>query len=460
MQVKEHIGKTVRLAIPVALSQVSDMLVLTADSIMVGALGAVPLAAVALSGAATSIPLLFTVGYTAAITPLVSHAIGSGDIEGAVRFVRAGSIVSFCAAALVVGALLLMSPWIEFFLGTSQEIAAAAIPFFRWISLSFIFRILFGIFKQASEGLHNTRAPMIMNIGSNVLNVFFCWLFIYGNMGMPRMGTEGAGLATFLARAAAAAAALLVFVRADFFSDMRAELRRQFRVAIPRESVVRLLKDGTGIGLQIIVEVLGFATGAIMIGWIGATELAAHNISINPASITFMVALGLGSAATMRVSRARGEGDWLGARNAGIAAFAIVVAYMLVVASLYILVRYDLPQVYVNDPAVIQIASTLLIWAAAFSLFDGIQVVGLGILRGYGDIRVPTIWAAISYLLITIPVGYAAAFTFDMGPAGIWLGYLLGLIVASTAYVIRFIRVVRHPERSAPQTATADQTLS
>jgi multidrug resistance protein, MATE family len=460
MRVREHIGRTVKLAMPVAASQVSDMLVWTADSIMVGALGAVPLAAVALAGASTSIPLLFSVGYTAAMTPLIGHAVGSGDWEGAGRFARAGARVSLIACAAIIFILLALSPWLTTILGTSEQVGTLAIPYFRWLALSFIFRIAFGLFKQTAEALHDTRSAMIMNVGSNIVNVFFNWVFIYGNLGMPEMGVEGAGFATFLARVAAAGAAYLVFIRSDLFAPLRTVLQRQMSTVLDRRSIVRIIKDGTGIGLQIIVEVLGFAFGAIMIGWIGATELAAHNISINPASITFIVALGLSSAATIRVSRARGAGDLQGARNAAIAAFAIVLIYMILVACFYVLVRYELPKVYVSDAAVIGIASTLLLWAAAFSIFDGLQVVGLGILRGYGDIRVPTLWAAVSYLVITIPAGYLAAFTFGMGPAGIWLGYLLGLIVASTAYVFRILKIFRHPELAAPRTEEVDPLLS
>jgi MATE family multidrug resistance protein len=286
--------------------------------------------------------------------------------------------------------------------------------------------------------------------------VILNWIFIYGELGAPAMGAEGAGLATFLARALGAAAAWVVWVKADFMKEVNAELKRQWGRSDLRKSIRQILKDGTGIGLQIIVEVSGFAFGAIMIGWIGATELAAHNVSINPAAITFMVAFGLGSAATIRVSRHRGEGNWKGARNAGIAALVIVLIYMVVVAAFYTLTRYELPKLYIADPAVIELASQLLLWAGAFSIFDGLQVVALGILRGYGDIRVPTIWAAISYLVVTIPAGYIFTFPLGMGPAGVWLGYLLGLMIACVAYLWRFRLIVNRPEMAAPQSEEVD----
>ena len=197
---------------------------------------------------------------------------------------------------------------------------------------------------------------------------------------------------------------------------------------------------------------MGFASGAIMMGWISANALAAHQVAMNPASITFMVALGLGSAATIRVSNLRGEGDLQGAHRAGQVALGLVIVYMLLVAVAYALLRFQIPLLYIDDHAVVELAATLLLWAGAFSLFDGVQVVGLGILRGYNDIRIPTILAMVSYLAITIPASYLAAFTFGLGPSGVWLGYLVGLAFASTAYVWRIMRLEHHPEEMPPET--------
>jgi MATE family multidrug resistance protein len=190
------------------------------------------------------------------------------------------------------------------------------------------------------------------------------------------------------------------------------------------------------------MEVMAFALGAIMLGWISPVAVAAHGVSINMAAITFMVALGLGSAATIRISNLRGEGNLSEARHAAYASLWMVVGYMIVVGTGYLTLRFFLPTLYVNDPAVISLAAQLLLYAAAFSLFDGLQVVGLGILRGYNDVRIPTILASISYIVITIPASYVFAFVLGFGAPGIWMGYLTGLVFASGSYLWRFLHVL------------------
>ena len=447
---KSHSKKLSWLAAPVAASQVSDMLVHTADSIMVGSIGVTELAAVTVAGSAAMIFLLFAVGFTAAISPLASEAIGRKDLKGAARFARAGTIVSSHINLLIVGALFALSPLFGL-LGSEADVVEIAIPYFRWIVASAMFRIWFGAFKQTAEALHSTSWAMSINVITNVVNIFLNWVLIYGNLGAPELGVEGAGIATFSARGLSVIMAWAVYRFAPFFKELRAEihlLHGQHR-AIWKE-IRKVLSDGTGIGLQIVVEVLGFAFGTIMMGWISTTALAAHQIALNPASITFMVALGLGSAATMRVSRFIGEGDEHEARRAGMSALGIVVVYMLFVAAFYAVFRFQIPLWYVNDPSVVPIAATLLLWAGAFSLFDGIQVVGLGILRGYNDIYFPTGIAAISFVLITIPCGLISAFVFDMGPEGVWLGYLVGLTVASISYIYRFRWLTRHLVMKTP----------
>ena len=459
MRLRKHIQRTVALMVPVAASQVSDMLVHTADSIMVGSLGAAPLAGVTLGTSVAIIFLLFAVGYTAAITPLAGEAVGRRDLSDAARYVRAGTLVSTVITALLVIGLFAFSPFFQV-MGAPADVTEQAIPYFRWVAASALFRIWFGAFKQSAEALSNTRAAMIINIATNVLNVGLNWVFIYGNLGAPEMGAEGAGLATFIARGTSVVIAWVVYRRAAFFAELRAHIHDRISTERLREAIRRILGDGTGIGLQIVVEIMGFASGAIMMGWIGSTALAAHQVAMNPASITFMVALGLGSAATIRVSNLRGEGDLQGAHRAGQVALGLVVGYMTLVAAAYALLRFQIPLLYIGDPAVVELAATLLLWAGAFSLFDGVQVVGLGILRGYNDIRIPTILAMVSYLVLTIPAGYLAAFVFGMGPEGIWLGYLVGLTFASIAYVWRIMRLEHHPEEMPPQSEAVDQRLS
>lgn len=436
MQRQSHIVPTIRLSLPVATSQVSDMLVYAADSMMVGTLGAAPLAGVSLAGSASMIFIMFAVGLTVAVTPLAGEAIGRRNLVEAARYARAGLWTSTIVVTILVALLMALIPWFPL-LGAEPEVNQHAIPYLDWILPSAIARIWFGSFKQIAEAFSNTRTAMMINIGTNIINVGLNWVFIYGNLGMPAMGAEGAGLATFIARCAAAGAAYGVYRYSSFFNDLRSAMANPASREGLRSAMWTTFTNGAGIGIQIVVEVLGFASGAIMMGWISATALAAHTIAINLASITFMIALGIGSAATIRVSNFRGEGRTHDAYQAGRVAIGLVLGYEVLVALTYAFARHQLPHLYIDDPTVLPIAATLLLWAGVFSLFDGVQVVSLGVLRGYNDIRVPTIVAAIAYVGISMPVGYLAAFQWGFGPEGIWFGYAAGLVIASIAYVWR-----------------------
>lgn len=443
---KDHIKKLIALALPVAASHVSDMLVSTVDVLMVGPLGATPLAGVQVATSATLIAMLFSIGFSIAITPLAGEAYGKGNLIQVAHYGKAGFAVSMILTTVLCLILLAGSNHMDL-LGSQPEVTSQAVPFFRWIVLSFVFRSLFGVFKQTAEAMSNTRAATIINLGVNIINVILCWVFVYGNLGMWAMGAEGAGFATFISRVLAAIAAILVYRYTDFFKSLRLSVQQTPFRTISITVYKKIWHDGAGIGLQILMEVLAFAMGAIMLGWIGAVAVAAHSVAINMASITFMSALGLASAATIRVSNLRGQGLHAEARGAATVSLLMVVVYMLFVGSCYMFFRFWLPSIYVSDVAVIVLAADLLLYAAAFSLFDGLQVVALGILRGYNDVRIPTIVAAVSYLGLTIPAAYTFAFVLGMGPVGIWIGYLLGLVVASAGYVGRYWYVVHSAAR-------------
>lgn len=418
---------------PVAASHVSDMLTLAADSIMVGTLGAIPLAAVTLAGSSSIIIMLFGVGFTVAITPLAAMSWSRGDAASTAGIIRTGTKISLVVSIILVVALLLVSPYLSF-LGAPTDVTELSIPYFRWLVLSFLFRFAFGAFKQSTEALGNTRLPMLIALGANVLNVLLNWVFIWGNLGAPAMGVEGAGFATFLSRVASAGFAWWAWTRLSYFGELRRHARARASVTDRRT----LWMSGASIGLQITLEVLAFAMGAIMIGWIGAVPLAAHQIAINLASITFMVALGLGSAATIRIASAVGRKDIAGVRGAASAVIILVLGYEVLTVIAFVCLRFWLPSLYVADPVVIGLAAHLLLYAAAFQLFDGMQTAGMGLLRGLNDTRIPTIIAFTSYTLITMPVGYVCAFRLGMGAQGIWIGYLSGLVFASVGYFIRF----------------------
>ncbi len=426
------IRSTLALAMPVAASHVSDMVTHAADSIMVGTLGAVPLAAVTLAGASSIVVMLFGIGFSVAITPMAAAAWARGDAQSAAGIARSGTKISVLVSVVLVALLFAAQPLLAY-IGAPSEVLEQTGPYYQWLVASYALRFGFGAFKQTTEALGNTRMPMILALAANVLNVVLNWVFIYGNLGAQAMGAEGAGIATFLSRAAILVVAWVVWRRSTFF----APLRMYSAAKATATEIRRLWVSGTEIGLQITLEVLGFAFGALLISGMGAIPLAAHQIAINLASITFMVALGLGTAGTILVSAARGTGSASGVRTAVWSVLALVLVYELATATTFIALRAWLPTLYVDDAGVISLAAHLLVFAAAFQVFDGLQAAGMGLLRGLNDTRIPTLISFFCYTVITMPTAYFLAYPCGLGATGVWIGYLVGLFLASIGYLYR-----------------------
>ncbi len=431
----EDLSQTVRLAGPIAASQVSDMLTLTADAVMVGALGSEALAAVTLAGSSTTPVLLFAVGFTVAMSAPAAAAWELRNSGRVADVFRTGRRVSLWTTLALVVLLLTASPYLHV-LGSPQRVTEMAIPYMRWYVASFFFRIWFGTYKQTIEAMGNTRLPMLIALTSNVANVLMNFVFIYGLGIIPAMGVEGAGIATFLSRVLSVALIAFAWKRMSIVAEIR-------NAPDEHDSGLRrsLITAGASIGSQITIEVLAFAGGAIMMGWLGATALAAHQVAINLASITFMVALAIGTAATYRMAAAQASNDPVRIRMVGTSALGLIIGFEILTAAIFITLRHVMPTWYISDPQVVTMASQLLILAAAFQIFDGVQAVGLGILRGLNDTVIPTRIVVVSYLVVALPLSYLLGFHTSLGPTGIWLGYVAGLIFSSTGFVLRFVAV-------------------
>ncbi|MGY6557996.1 MAG: MATE family efflux transporter [Nitritalea sp.] len=431
---RQHSSKTFLLAYPVMLSQLGQVLVGVADSMMVGRLGAEPLAAASLANSIFFVVLMFGIGISMAITPLVAMADGRGRKNRIARLFRHGFVINFGAGIVLLLFILLSSPLL-LHLNQPEAVVEMAIPYLAIITFSLLPFMVFQTFKQFTEGLSQTKQAMYITLACNALNVFLNWLLIYGNWGAPEMGLNGAGWATLISRVLMALMIAYYVWWSPRYKTYNINFRFQ-RFSFPMVS--KMLQIGIPTGFQFIFEVGAFSTAAIMMGWIGVNALASHQIAINLASISYMMASGLSAAAMVRVGNQLGQRDIPGLRDAGFTVFLMTAAFMSFSAVCLILLREVLPALYIDDQQVIQMSASLLIIAGMFQLSDGVQVVGLGALRGMADVKIPTIVTLIAYWVIGLPLGYFFAFPLGMEEKGVWYGLLTGLSLTACGLLYRF----------------------
>ena len=437
MKIKGYIPfykRNLHLAFPVVLSQVGQVTVSLADNIMVGHVGTTELAASSFANSIFLVGMLFGLGITIGITPLVGNAFGNNNLKKVVIYLKNGLFIHFLAAVCLTSLMFLVYFLLPL-MGQTSEVIKLAKPYYLLLCASYLPLIIFFAIRQFFEGIGNTRIAMIITLAANVVNVVVNYIFIYGKFGFPALGLNGAGVGTLIAR---------IFMPLLFavFVIKNVRFKRYFFVAsvqkISQAKIISILKIGIPIGFQIVIEMLAFSVGAIMMGWLGETPLAAHQVAIGLASLTYMISLGISQANTIRVSHQMGKRDFNSLKMAAYASTQMVLVFMSIMGIVFILSRRLLPYLFTPDPEVIQIAAGLLIIAAIFQIFDGLQVVMLSSLRGMADVRIPMFISFFSYLILGVPASYVFAFLLGFGPSGIWCGYLLGLGTAGILFYFRF----------------------
>lgn len=440
------------------LTQFGAALVGLADSIMVGHYGTVDLAAVSFSNALFFTVMVFAMGALMGVTPLVGHV--HGRLE---KLLKEGTtseeiahkheqITSLMTNGLVFTALMsvlslaLLAPCIGFLdaFGQEPEVVTCARPYYILIVLSIVPFLLFTFSKQFLEGLGNTTVAMLITIGCNLLNIFLNWLFIFGHWGFPAMGAEGAGWASLIARCLMP---VCFFVAMLLKTEWRRYITSMHRYLITRREVNHLVTIGFPIGLQSFAEAFLFTASFVIIGWISKESLAAHHIANQMADLTFMLALGIGSATTIRVSHQLGKGDLQAVQMASRASVHLCLLMNTIGAAIMICGRNVIPYIFTSDPVVIPIASTLLVIAGTFQYADGLQCIGAAMLRGIQDVRVPMRIALFSYIGVALPLGLALTFYFGLGAKGMWLAFIIALAIPAVLFHIRFHRQLNRLSR-------------
>ncbi len=436
---EQHIKDTLKLSLPLIVGQLGQMFMGVVDSMMVGQIGTADLAAVAIGHGLFMVVQIFGFGLALGLVPVVSERFGAGETTRCGIVLRQ-SLLAITVSSVFMTAFAYYATNLIPFLGQDKSVEVLAINYAEILAFSTIPMLVFATYKSFTEALNITAPAMIITLLANLVNAFVNWVLIYGNLGFNAMGIEGAGWATFSSRVFMMLALMLYVLNAKRLKPFDPTFH--FRT-LDFGIMKRVLKIGSASGLQYVFEGGAFVTASFIIGILGKNELAAHQIAMNLASMTYMIALGMSMATSIRVSNAAGRQNKADMRMAGFVAMRVVTVFMATNALLFILFRDSLPYLYTSDPNVIGIASELLIFAAIFQIADGIQAVGIGALRGLSDITLPTRLTFIAYWLICLPVGVFLGFTLDFSVQGVWAGLSLGLIVSAVLLTQRFNMLTR-----------------
>lgn len=424
--------ENVPLALPVIIGQLGHIVTSVADSIMVGQLGVISLAAVSLAGSITSIPLVFGIGVAYGLTPLVARAYGQKRWGKAYRLLKNSTLVN-----LLTSTIMFLFAWLLFLLvqktNQSIEVIEESRVYLILIMVSYIPFMLFLSGKQYLEGMGDTKTPMRISLIGNLLNVLLNGVLIFGLFSFPVLGILGAGIATIIAR-------IIMAIHVWYFV---LEKRNNYKIVqdnviISIRAIRSLLKLGLPSGLQYVFEVSAFAASAWIIGTYGPSQLAAHQIAINLASISYMAATGLGAAGTVRMGQLLGAKRGGEALNAGKSLFSLTIAFMIFTGILFFTLRNILPSFYTTDSDVISAAASLLIVATIFQVSDGLQATALGVLRGMQDVKTPTVISFVSYYVIALPLEWLLGTYFGWGAIGVWVALAIGLTLSATLLISRF----------------------
>jgi MATE family multidrug resistance protein len=434
----------VRFAAPATAIQLAMMGMGVADVVMVGRASAANLAALSIGNFFAFGMMGFGLGTLMALDPIVSQAVGARDEVGVARGLQRGLVLALVLSMPIVLLMMLARPVMVLMqLSDGEEVIPLATAY-TWVSMLSVPAFLgFVAVRHTLQAMHLLRHLLLVALIANVANVALNWALVWGNAGFPALGAEGCAWATVVCR-------WLMFLGlvAVAWRHLGPYLRPWRRDALAALPLLRMLRLGLPVGLQVGAEISAFGFVALVLGKLGAETVAGHQVALNLASLAFMVPLGLSMGAAVRVGNAIGGGRPAEARLAAIVAQVAGCAFMACAGTLFLAVPEALARLYTGEAAVVAVAATLLPIAALFQVFDGLQVVCSGILRGVGDTVFPLAIYLVGFWLVAIPLGLTLCFTFEGGATGMWWGLVAGLAAVSIAAALRVrVRLARALER-------------
>ncbi len=436
---KQHIKETVLLSLPLIATQIGHVFTGMADNYFLGQIGKTELAAGVFSNGIFVLLLVFCIGMSFASTPLVSSAHIKGDVERKALLFKNALVLNLLVSVIAFLLLFFLSP-LMIYMQQPPDVVELAKPFFNVLVFSMIPISLFFTCKQYTEGLSNTRAAMYISIIGNLLNIVLNYALIQGKWGLPQLGYMGAAWATFTARCFMG----IAFLWYVFYNPQTNDIKKFYKkVKLGGEALRSLWKIGINSGMQFTFEVAAFVIALFMAGKFGKEQIDSHGIAITLASFTYMFASGISSASTIRVSNLAATKNVAEIRKAGNMAVLLVLACMGFFALIFTVFSNVLPGFFTNDAYILDLSSDLLLIAAVFQLFDGLQVVSIGMLRGMEDVKFPTYVTLIGYWILALPLAYFLGFTCKMEVIGIWWALTFSLVFVGIILYWRFRKLTR-----------------
>jgi MATE family multidrug resistance protein len=435
---REDLAATVRLAVPVVVVQLGLMAMGLVDTVVVGHVSAEALAAVALGNLYFISVCAGTWGLLLALDPVVAQAIGARDRVAVVRALQRGLILAF---ALSVPSTLAMIPGevVLPLVGQPAAVVPTAAVYARIVAPSLPFFLAFVVLRQTLQAMGRMRPIVVVIVAANLLNLLLDWVLVFGPLGLPSFGAAGCAWATLVCRVLMAAG-LLVAARTELVP-----LLGQLDPAVRELEPLRMVRIGFPIGVQFQLEFAAFGLIALFMGWLGPVAMSAHQVAIVLASVTYMVPLGVSGAAAVLVGQAVGRGTPGEVWRSAAAALICGGGFMALCAVLLVGLPGPLAAVFTIDPEVRALAAVLIPVAGFFQVFDGLQVVSAGVLRGLGDTRVPMVVNLAGFWAVGLPVSLLLGFRFGLGPTGLWWGLVAGLGVVAALLLARVATRLRGP---------------
>ena len=397
------------------------------DTVFLGKIGAAEQAACILSNNLYILLLVFGIGVSYATTPLVTSANQNMDLLKKASLFK-NSIFLNVSVSIICFIVLFLSSGLLKYMHQPEDVIKLAVPFFNVLIFSMIPISLFFTCKQYCEGLSNTRMALFISIIGNVINIILNYLLIYGKFGFPELGYIGSAWASFISRVFMGFSFLYLIFKSPVTKEISAVYNR---VKINKKELFHLAKIGLNAGLQLTFEVAAFVIAGLMAGTFGKEQIDAHGIALSIAAFTYMFASGISSASSIRAGIYKAQDNWLEIKQAAFSSIKLVMLIMGGFAILFLMINNFLPKVFSSDLQIVNLASKLLIIAALFQLFDGIQVTIVGILRGLEDFKIPTLISLVGYWIIALPLAYWLAFILKLETVGVWIGLLVSLIFAA-----------------------------